>query len=85
MVFPGKRRAVPSALRVVCIRMKCVHFVRLLTTHIIVSYPWDSGSSTMKSTLIVSHGTSGVSEGWSSPIGHRCCTFVWLHRLQVLT
>jgi hypothetical protein len=25
----------------------------------------------MKSTLIVSHGASGVSEGWSSPIGRR--------------
>jgi hypothetical protein len=69
MVFPEKRRAVPSAFMVVCIGMKCVHLVRLSTTHIIVSYPRDSGSSTMKSTLIVSHGASGVSEGWSSLIG----------------
>jgi hypothetical protein len=37
--------------------------VRLLTTHMMVLYPWDSGSSTMKSTLIMSHGASGVSEG----------------------
>jgi hypothetical protein len=62
-----KRRAVPSALMVVCIGMKCVRMVRLLTTHIIASY---LGSWTMKSMLIVSHGASGVSEGWSSPIGH---------------
>jgi hypothetical protein len=61
---------VPSALIVVCIGMKCTCLVRLSTTHIIVSYPWDSGSSTMKSMLIVCHGASGVSKGWSSPIGH---------------
>jgi hypothetical protein len=30
---------------------------------------WDSGSLTMKLTLITSHGASGVYEGWSSPIG----------------
>jgi hypothetical protein len=63
------RRVVPSVLMVVCIGMKCTHPVRLSTMHIIVLYPWNSSSSTMKSTLIVSHGVSGVSEGWSSPIG----------------
>jgi hypothetical protein len=46
-----------------------MRLVRLSTMHIIVSYPWDSGSSTMKSTLIMYHGASGVSEGGSSPIG----------------
>jgi hypothetical protein len=29
-----------------------------------------TSSSTMKSMLITSHGALGVSEGWSSPIGH---------------
>jgi hypothetical protein len=44
--------------------------VTLSTMFIIVSYPWDSGSSTMKSTLITSHGALGVSKGWSSLKGH---------------
>jgi hypothetical protein len=56
-------RAVPSVLIVVCVSMKCARLVRLLTTHMMASYPWDSGSSTMKLMLIVSHGASGVSEG----------------------
>jgi hypothetical protein len=59
------RRAVPSAFMVVCIGIKCARLVRLSMMHIIVSYTWDSGSLTMESTLIVSHGASGVSEGWS--------------------
>jgi hypothetical protein len=67
-----KRRAVPSALMVVCIGMKCMHSVRLSMMHIIVLYPWDSDSSTMMLTLIVSHGSLGVSEGWSSLIGRQC-------------
>jgi hypothetical protein len=75
----------PSALMVVCVGMKCVCLVRLLMMHIVVSYPWDSGSSTMKSMLIVSHGSASVSEGWSSLNGHRCCNFIQLHRSQVLT
>jgi hypothetical protein len=75
----------PLALIVVCIGMKCACLVRLLTTHILALYPWDSGSSTMKSTLIVSHGASGVFEEWSLPIGHQHCTFVQLHESQVLT
>jgi hypothetical protein len=45
-----------------------VCMVTLSMTFIIALYPWDSGSLTMKSTLIVSHGASSVSEGWSSPI-----------------
>jgi hypothetical protein len=75
---------VPLALMVVCVGMKCAHLVRLLMTHIIASYPWDSGSSTMKLTLIVSHGASGVSEGWSSPVGRQRCTLVQLHKSQCL-
>jgi hypothetical protein len=38
-----------------------------------------------KSMLTTSHHSSGVSEGWSSPEGQWCCSFVWLHRLHVLT
>jgi hypothetical protein len=72
---------VPSSLMVVCVRMKCVHLVRLSMTHIIALYPWDSGSPTIKLTLIVSHG---VSEGWSSLIGCQCCTLVQLHKSQCL-
>jgi hypothetical protein len=40
MVFPNlfkEERAVPLALIVVCVGMKCARFVRLSTTHIIVS------------------------------------------------
>jgi hypothetical protein len=47
--------------------------------------PWDSGGSTMKSTLIVSHGASGVSEGWSSLTGRWRCTLVRLHKSQCFT
>jgi hypothetical protein len=75
----------PSALMVVCVGMKCARLVRLSMTHMMASYPWDSGSSTMKSTLIVSHGASGVSEGWSSPIGRQHCTLVQLHKSQCFT
>jgi hypothetical protein len=38
-----------------------------------------------EATLIVSHGASGVSEGWSSPIGCQCCTLVQLHKSQCFT
>jgi hypothetical protein len=39
------------------------------TTTITASWPKDSGSSTMKSTLTVSHGVSGTGSGWSLVLG----------------
>jgi hypothetical protein len=48
---------------------KCAHLVTESTTTIIPSWSDDSGSSTIKLTLMVSHGASGIGSGWSSPIG----------------
>jgi len=46
------------------------------TATMIESYLPDSGSSEMKSTLMVSHHSSGIGSSWSSPLGRQCCILV---------
>ena len=55
--------AVPAADKVVNVGMKWAHLVKESTTTNMASWPDDSGSSTMKSTLIVSQGASGTGRG----------------------
>jgi len=43
----------------------------------------DSGSLTMKSTLMVSHGAGGMGRGWSSPVRGRQNDLVQRHMSQV--
>ena len=63
--------------------MKWVIFVMELTTTIIASCLDDSGSSTMKSTLTVSHRVSGIGNRQSSPAGSRLWAFFQMHRSSV--
>ena len=62
MEFPNML-AIPAADRVVSIGTKWARLVKESTTTIIASWPDDSGSSTMKSTLTVSQGASGIGRG----------------------
>ena len=61
------------------------------TTTMAESYPADSGSSMMKSTLIVFHGASGIGSGWSSPEGvggmssSRGTCHRWRHTCQYIS
>ena len=43
------------------------------TATMMESYPPDSGSSEMKSTLMTSQCSSGIGSGWSSSLGKRRC------------
>src|SRR5271156_4358179 len=49
------------------------------------SFSSDSGSLTMKSMLMVSHGASGIGSRWSSPVGGRRGDLVRRHKSQVET
>ena len=53
----------------VTILIKWLLLVMESTITMIASFPFDSGSSTMNSTLIISHGVSGIGRGCSSPEG----------------
>ena len=55
------------------------------TTTMAESYLADSGSSMMKSTLIVFHGASGIGSGWSSPEGGWWNVFIQRHMSQMET
>ena len=57
-------------------------FARGVTATMMESYPPDSGSSEMKSTLMASQRSSGIGSGWSSPLGKRRCILVRRHRSQ---
>ena len=70
---------------VVTVLMKWLCLVTELTTTIMESCPLDSGSSMMKSTLMVSHGVLGIGSGCSSPIGGCLIILVWRHMSQVET
>ena len=53
----------PTAVMVVKVEAKCARLVTESTTTITVSCPEDSGSSNMKSTLMVSQAESGIGRG----------------------
>ena len=55
------------------------------TTTMKASFPSDSGSSTIKSTLMVSHGASGIGSGCSSLTGDCQLALVCRHMSQVET
>jgi len=80
-----KSLAAPSAVTVVCVRIKCTLLEMESTTVMITSCPEDSGSSTTKLTLSVSHRASRTESGWSLPTRECRQGFVWRQRSQVLT
>src|SRR5882757_8091487 len=75
--------AEPMAETVVTVSTKCPLLVTVSTTTMTESLPSDSGSSTMKSTLMVSQGSSGMGSGCSSPTGGARSALVRRHISQV--
>ena len=69
--------------KVVTVLTKWLLLVTELTTTMIVSFPFDSGSSTTKSMLIISHGASRIGRGCSSPDGGWQIDFVQRYISQV--
>ena len=55
-----------AADRVVTVLTKWLHLVTESTMTIIASFPFDSGSCTIKSMLAVSQGVSGIGSGCNS-------------------
>jgi len=80
-----KSLAASSTVTVVCIETKCTLLETESTTVMMASCPEDSTSSTTKLTLSVSHRTSRIESGWSSPTGEYRQGFVRRQRSQVLT
>src|SRR6267378_254034 len=82
------RLAAPAAVIVVTVSMKCDHLPTESTTAMMVSYPPDSGSSTMKSTLMTSQCSSGIGRGEALRLGDgiaSCCRGIdhrWRHTGQ---
>ena len=70
---------------VVTVLTKWLCLVTESTTTIMESCPLDSRSSVMKSTLMVSHGASGIGSRCSSPVGGCLIILVWRHMSQVET
>ena len=69
-------------MTVVTVSTKWEHLPAQLTATMMESYPPDSGSSEMKSTLMTSQRSSGIGSGWSSPVGRRRCILVQRHKSQ---
>ena len=68
-VGSGSDWTVPAAVKVVTVLTKWLLLVMESTTTIMVSFPLDSGSSVIKSTLMVSQGPLGIGRGCNSPVG----------------
>ena len=76
--------AVPAAGSIVTVSTKWLCLSTESTTTMTASFPSDSGSSTIKSTL-VSHGVSGIGSRCSSPTGDCRLALVHRHMSQVET
>src|SRR6266545_7405805 len=79
------RLAAPAAVTVVSISQKWARLPTESTTAMMASYPPDSGSSEIKSTLMVFQCSSGIRRGWSSPTGRRRWVLVRTHKSQWVT
>ena len=69
----------------VTVLVKWLLLVTKSTTMMIESFPLDSGSSTINSTLTASQGASGIRSRCSSPVGGQCTVLVHRHMSHVET
>jgi len=85
MMCLKKSLAVSSSLILVEQGINIPYFVNLSTMTRMLSKPFDSGNSRIKSIVIISKGWEGIGIGHKSPTGACHLGFDFWHMLQVLT